>query len=78
MILDISEDICADILSRTDSFKKILIDHAPQHLADYVSKMPMLLSFRETEQIMQTLCENGRLLPVKGGMTGTTVMYLNK
>ena len=78
MILGISEDICADILSRTDSFKKILIDHAPQHLADYVSKMSQLLSFRETEQLMQTLCENGRLLPVKGGMSGTTVMYLNK
>ena len=78
MILGISEDICTDILSRAENTKKILIDHAPQHLADYVSKMAQLLSYRETEQIMQTLCESGWLLPMKGGMSGTTVMYLNK
>ncbi|MBQ8967807.1 sigma-70 family RNA polymerase sigma factor [Ruminococcus sp.] len=70
-------DICSDILSRTDMIGKVLLDHSPAHLADYVKKMPLLLFFRETEQIMQTLCENGWLLPMKGGMSGTTVMYLN-
>lgn len=78
MIEDIGSEICKSILARTDSIKDILLDHTPQHLADYVSKMPMLLYFRETEQIMQTLCESGWLLPTKGGMSGTTVMYLNK
>ena len=78
MIEDIGGEICKSILSRTDSIKKILLDHAPQHLAEYVSKMPMLLYSREIEQIMQTLCESGWLLPMKGGMSGTTVMYLNK
>ena len=78
MIEDIGGEICESILSRTDSIKKILLDHAPQHLADYVSKMPMLLCFREIEQVMQPLCESGWLLPMKGGMSGTTVMYLNK
>ena len=78
MILGISEDICADILSRTDNIRRVLLDHAPAHLADYVRKMAQLLSYRETEQIIQTLCESGRLLPMKGGMSGTTIMYLNK
>ncbi len=78
MIEDISTKICKNILSRTDSIKEILLDHAPAHLAEYVSKMPQLLSYRETEQVMQTLCESGWLLPMKGGMSGTTVMYLNK
>ncbi len=78
MIEDIGGEICESILSRTDSIKKILLDHSPQHLADYVSKMPMLLCFREIEQVMQPLCESGWLLPMKGGMSGTTVMYLNK
>ena len=78
IIEDIGGEICESILSRTDSIKKILLDHAPQHLADYVSKMPMLLCFREIEQVMQPLCESGWLLPMKGGMSGTTVMYLNK
>ena len=78
MILGISEDICADILSRTGDIRRVLLDHAPAHLADYVSKIAQLLTYREAEQIMQTLCESGRLLPMKGGMSGTTVMYLNK
>ena len=78
MILGISEDICADILSRTDNIRRVLLDHAPAHLADYVSKIAQLLTYRETEQIMQNLCESGWLLPMKGGMSGTTVMYLNK
>ena len=78
MIEAIGGEICKSILSRTESIKKILIDHTPGHLADYVSKMPMLLFFREIEQIIQTLCESGWLLPMKGGMSGTTVMYLNK
>ena len=78
MILGISEDICPDILSRTDNIRRVLLDHAPAHLADYVSKIAQLLSYRETEQIMQNLCESGWLLPMKGGMSGTTVMYLNK
>ena len=78
MIGDICDEICKSLILRTDSIKKILIDHTPQHLAEYVSKMAQLLSYRETEQIIQTLCESGRLLPMKGGMSGTTVMYLNK
>ena len=76
MIEDIGSEICKSLISRTDSIKKILLDHTPQYLAEYVSKMPMLLYFRETEQLMQTLCESGWLLPMKGGMSGTTVMYL--
>ncbi len=76
MIGGTAEDICKDILSRTDSVGKIILDHAPAHLADYVKRMPLLLFYRETEQVMRELCESGWLLPMKGGMSGTTVMYL--
>ena len=78
MIEDIGSKICTSLISRTGSIRDILRDHTPQHLADYVSKMPMLLHYREIEQVIQTLCESGWLLPMKGGMSGTTVMYLNK
>jgi RNA polymerase sigma factor (sigma-70 family) len=78
MIAPIGSEICRSLISRTDSIREILLDHTPRHLANYVSKMPMLLYFREIEQIMQTLCESGQLLPMKGGISGTTVMYLNK
>lgn len=78
MIGDICDEICKSLILRTDSIKKILIDHTPQHLAEYVSKMPMLLCSREIEQIIQNLCESSWLLPMKNGMSGTTVMYLNK
>lgn len=77
-IRGLCRSICDNIISRTGDIRRVLLDHAPQHLADYVSKMAQLLSYRETEQIMQTLCESGWLLPMKGGMSGTTVMYLNK
>lgn len=76
-IHDISWDICQDIYSRAGSLKKILLDHTPAHLADYVSRMSPLLTYRETEQIMQSLCESGWLLPMKGGMSGTTLMYMD-
>ncbi|MBR1422407.1 MAG: sigma-70 family RNA polymerase sigma factor [Ruminococcus sp.] len=76
MIIGIGKDISEDILSRTNSVGKILRDHAPAHLADYVRKMPLLIFYRETEQVIQQLCESGWLLPMKGGMSGTTVMCL--
>lgn len=78
MIVGIGDEICKDILSRTDSVGKILLDHTPAHIADYVSRMSLLLFYREIEQVMQQLCESGWLLPMKGGMSGTTMMYLNK
>lgn len=78
MITDIGRRICNNAIARTDDIKRILLDHTPAHLADYVSRMPLLLYFRETEQIIQALCESSWLLPMKGGMSGTTVMYLNK
>ena len=68
--------ICQDTLSRLDTMGKILTDHAPAHLADYVGRLPVLLIFNEAEQIMRELCESGWLLPMKGGMSGTTVMYM--
>ncbi len=77
-ILGIAEEITQDILSRTDTVKSILIDRTPANLADYVSKMALLLHFREAELVTQHLCESGWLLPMKCGMSGTTVMYLNK
>ncbi len=78
MITGISTEISRSAISRTGAVAEILQSHTPAHLAEYVSKMPALLFFRETEQVMQTLCESGWLLPMKGGMSGTTVMYLNK
>ena len=76
MIAGIGAEICKDILSRADTIRKILLDHTPAHLSEYVSKMPLQLYFRETEQIMQQLCESGWLLPMKDGMSGTTVGYM--
>ena len=76
MIEPLCREICDDVISRSESVRRVLLDHAPAHLADYVGRMSTLLSYRETEQIMQTLCESGRLLPMKGGMSGTTMMYI--
>jgi len=79
MIVSIGREICQNLLSRTDSVKKILIDRTPAHLMDYVSKMPILMYFSEAKEVMQQLCESGWLLPWlprKSGMSPTTVMYL--
>ena len=76
MICGIGKEISQNILSRTEKIRQILIDHSPAHLADYVSKMALLLHYKETEDIMQELVESGWLLPMKGGMNGSTVMYL--
>ena len=76
MILTISYEICHDLLPRTDTIRKILIDHTPAHLEDYVGKMAILLHFNEPKEIIQELCENGWLLPMNGGMSATTIMYL--
>ncbi|MBR1675131.1 MAG: sigma-70 family RNA polymerase sigma factor [Eubacterium sp.] len=78
MVNEISRDICQDMLSRTDSIKNILVDHSPAHLVDYVSKIPILLQSKEVESIMRGLCEEGWLIPVKGGMSATSVMYMEK
>ncbi|SEK99133.1 RNA polymerase sigma factor [Ruminococcus albus] len=75
-IRGIGREICQDALSRLDMIKEILTDHAPAHLVDYVGKLPVLLIFNETEQIMRELCESGWLIPMKSGMSGTTVMYM--
>ena len=75
-IRSIGWEICQDALSRLDTVKGILTDHAPAHLADYVGRLPVLLCFNETEQIMRELCESGWLIPMKSGMSATTVMYL--
>ena len=75
-IRGIGREICDDALSRLDTIKNILADHAPAHLADYVGRLPVLLLFNEAEQIMRELCESGWLIPMKGGMSGTTVMYM--
>ena len=76
IIQSTGHSICQDILSRADSVRDILIDHTPSHLSDYVSKMALLLFYRETEEVTQSLCESGWLLPMKDGMSATTVMYL--
>lgn len=76
MINGISWDICQNVLSRTDRIKKILTDHTPAQLNDYVSRMALLLHYREVELVTKYLCESGWLLPMNGGMRGTTVMYL--
>lgn len=78
MIQNMGWEICQNIVSRVDNLKKRLIDHSPAHLADYVSQMAQLLTFEEIKQEMQLLCESGWLLPMKGGMSATTVMYLKE
>ncbi len=77
-IRGLAQAICDSVISRIGNIRRALFAHTPQHLADYVGKMAQLLSYREAGQVMQTLCENGWLLPMKGGMSGTTVMYLYK
>ncbi|MBR4622430.1 MAG: sigma-70 family RNA polymerase sigma factor [Ruminococcus sp.] len=69
-------EICQNVLSRTDSLKNILVDHAPAHLTDYVGRIPVLLHYREVEIVMRDLCESGWLIPMNGGMSATTVMYM--
>ncbi|MCR5540373.1 MAG: amidoligase family protein [Ruminococcus sp.] len=78
MINGIASKLSESVLSRTENMRRVLCDHAPSHLEDYVSKMAVLLHYKETEKIMQQLCESGWLLPINGGISGTTVMYLNK
>ena len=78
MIGGTGKAICENILSRTDTLKKILTDHTPAHLADYVSRMAILLHYKETEEIMQALCEEGWLMPMNGGINATTIMYMKE
>ena len=77
-IQPISKSICENAKSRIDGVAKIMMEHAPEHLADYARRLPALLSLSEAEAIMQILCESGWLLPNKEGMHATTVMMRNK
>lgn len=54
---------------------KILIDHTPQHLIDYVKRMAKLTQFEDVHDMIRMLCESDWLLPWKSGMLATTVMY---
>ena len=51
-----------------------MAEHAPDHLADYAAKLPALIQLHEAETIMRMLCESGWLLPVKDGMSATTLI----
>ena len=69
--------ICENAKSRMDDVAKIMMEHAPEHLADYARRLPGLFQLNEAEFIMQELCENGWLLPLKDGMLATTIMMRN-
>ncbi len=75
MISDIGCKIGRNVIDGNETIKRIMREHTPEHLIDYVDKMPTLLHFREAENVMQDLCECGWLLPLRGGMNATTVMY---
>lgn len=69
--------ICGNAKSRADGIAGIMREYAPEHLADYAAKLPVLIQLNDAQYIMQILCESGWLLPVKDGMLATTVMIKN-
>lgn len=67
--------ICNDAMGRIETISRSMAEHTPAHLADYAKRMPLLIQFKEVEEIMRMLCESGWLLPWTGGMLATTIMY---
>ena len=76
-IMPLGRSICDNARSRIDGIARIMKDHAPEHLADYAGKLPVLFQLKEAEDIMRLLCESGWLLPVKDGTLATTVIMKN-
>ena len=74
----ISQSICENAKSRIDGIAKVMMEYAPEHLADYARRLPALYSLGEAEVIMQNLCESGWLLPCRDGMSATTILMKNK
>ena len=77
-IMPVARSICENAKNRIDGIAEIMREYAPEHLADYASKLPALFQLKEAENIMQILCESGWLVPVKDSMSATTVMMRNK
>lgn len=67
--------MCNDAMGRIETIRKLIVEHTPAHLADYASRMGVLVQFKEIEEILRMLCESGWLLPLTSGMLATTVMY---
>ena len=74
LISPLAGSICDNAKKRIGGISRIMAEHAPEHLAGYAAKLPVLFQLREAETVMQLLCESGWLLPLKYGMLATTVM----
>ena len=74
----LAAEICESAKGRAGGIAGIMKEHAPDHLADYAAKLPVLFQLTEAETIMQILCESGWLLPARDGMLPTTVMMKNR
>ena len=76
-ILPVAQEICNGAVNRIDGISRIMKEYAPEHLADYAGKLPVLIQMKEAEAIMRMLCESGWLLPMKDCLA-TTVMMRSK
>ena len=74
MIQPVGRSICDNAKGRIDGIAGIMAEHAPEHLADYAAKLPVLCQMQEAEEIMRMLCESGWLLPAREGMSATTLI----
>lgn len=71
-----AKEICRQAMSRLDVVTLKMREHAPKRLQDYAEKMAVLQQFGEAEEIIRLLCEDGYLLPYKGGILPTTAICL--
>lgn len=71
-----AKEICRQAMSRLEVIARKMREHAPKRLQDYAEKMAVLQQFGEVEDIVRLLCEDGYLLPYKGGILPTTAIYL--
>ena len=78
MIRPVAWEICGNAKSRNGGIAGIMAEYAPEHLADYAAKLPVLFQLHEAETVMRMLCESGWLLPAKEGMSATTLIMKNK
>ena len=78
MIRPVAWEICGNAKSRIGGIAGIMAEYAPEHLADYAGKLPVLFQLHEAETVMRILCESGWLLPAKEGMSATTLIMKNK
>lgn len=77
LIRPAAKQIYTQAEKRLGTIQDTISEHTPKRLLDYAMKMSSLVQLEEIQYITRLLCEKGWLLPYKGGMLPTTVIYLS-